>query len=271
MKTIAAGSIKKGCLKFQALIFFGSLILTGCTVGPDYHPPRDQLPTHFINAKKKPSPEDVDAYWWRSIKDPVLASLINQALQRNLDIQQAQAKIRQSRAELNIATADFLPELNVTGKVSRDHLSRNSELISSIPFSIPLNYTDTKMEFDASWELDIFGHTRRTVEASKATLQSTIESMNDMALRVTAEVAKDYIQYRVYQQRINIATSTINSYKKTAKLIRLLLKAGNATAIDLQRTESQTLSAEATLPSLQAESRATLSALAVMIDESPES
>ncbi len=255
-------------MKNYIFIFLGSVTLTGCTVGPNYQTPTAPLPSHFINTKQQST---VTTNWQSTVKDPILVKLIQQALMRNWDIQQAQAKIRQSRAELNIATADFLPELNATGKISRDHLSANSELLSSIPFKIPLNYTDSKVEFDASWEVDVFGHTRRSVEAANATLQSSLENSNDTAIRVAAEVAKDYIQYRIYQQRIIIAKNTLISYQKTASLIKLQLQAGKTNAVDLQRVQSQALSAEASLPPLQAEERATLAALAVMVDEFPES
>ncbi len=251
-------------------IFLGAVVLTACTVGPNYHMPTQSMPSHFIDTKNQSSEKEENTNWWHSVNDPILVGLIDQALHRNWDVQEAVDKIRQSRAELNITLADYYPELNATGKISRDHLSANSELLSSIPFNFPLNYTDTKVEFDASWEIDVFGHTRRGVEASKATLQSSIENTKDTAIKVAAEVAKDYIQYRVYQQRIIIANKTIATYKKTAKLIRLQFHAGSANSVDLQRVESQALSAEASLPPLQAEARATLAALSVMVDEYPE-
>ncbi len=271
MKNVATNRIPNKLWKYRVVVCCWSILLTGCMVGPNYHTPTESMPSHFTNSKPHSSTKQFHSSWWPSLKDPMLVSLINQALHQNWDIQQAEAKIRQSRAELNISSADYFPQLNASGKISRDHLSANSELLSSIPFKIPLNYTDNKLEFDASWELDLFGHTRRSVEASNSTFQSTIENTNDTALRVAAEVAKNYIQYRTYQQRIIIAKHTIASYKKTAKLITLRMHAGNASSVDVERIESQALSAEASLPPLQAEMRATLAALAVMINEYPES
>jgi NodT family efflux transporter outer membrane factor (OMF) lipoprotein len=257
--------------KSQIIAMLIGVLMSGCTVGPNYHAPKVTIPPQYIIAKGHPSENKMPSDWWNSLPDPVLVSLINQALQCNLDIQQAEAKIRQARAALNIASADFLPQLDLNGKISRDHLSANSELISAIPIPIPLTYTDTNVGFDASWELDFFGHTRRTVEASRANLQSDIENTNDIALSVAAEVARDYIQYRVYQQRTIIAKHTIASYWKTARLVRLQKQAGYATSVDLQRIVSQAQSAEAALPPLYAQERVILSALAVMVGEPPES
>ncbi|MDR3491409.1 MAG: efflux transporter outer membrane subunit [Gammaproteobacteria bacterium] len=263
--------MKIDIFKFIMTAMLSSMLLSACMLGPNYHQPKEDMPTHFIDTKKTSIKNSQNKNWWKSVSDPILISLINKALEQNLDIQQAQAKIHQSRAELNITSADLYPELDASGKLVRDHLSANSELISAIPTQIPLTYTDTNIRFDASWELDFFGHTRRSIEASKANLERSIENTNDIALTVTAEVAKDYIQYRTYQQRIIIAEETIASYQKTEKLVKLQFHAGYATSIDVQRLESQVFSAQAAVPPLQAEARASLAALAVMIGESPES
>jgi NodT family efflux transporter outer membrane factor (OMF) lipoprotein len=246
-------------------------LLTSCTVGPTYHAPADSLPSYYIYRDKHSSSNNANDCWWNSLGDPVLVNLISQAINGdNLDVKKAQAKVRQARAELGIVDADFFPQLNANGDISRDHLSANSELLGSIPFSIPQNYTDYKFGFDASWELDFFGHTRRMQEALRARLQSVIENQNNVAITTAAEVARIYVQYRVYQQRIIIARHTIASYAETARLVKLQMQAGSATGVDLQRVESEVLSAQSALPPLQAEEKATLSALAVMVGDYPE-
>ncbi len=261
------------------------LLLTSCTVGPNYHAPLHRLPSHYSAiAKKNASNKNESNFWHSCINDPILIALIKQAIcGNNLDLQKALANLRQSRAELSIATADFFPQLDATAKISRDRLSADSEALSAFQTGIipqiksifhtgsfPLSYTDYNFGIDASWEIDIFGHTRRSVEASRAMFQSNLENQRNVAIAVAAEVARTYTQYRVYQQRIIIAKRTINSYAETAHLVKLQMRAGSASGIDLDRIESEFLSAKASLPPLQAEAKATLASLAVLVGEMPE-
>lgn len=250
-------------------------LLTSCSVGPDYHTPVNQLPSHFSLTTKKISSnkENKKTQFWHScINDPVLVDLINLALcGNNLDIQKSLANLRQARAELSISKANYFPQLDATGKISRDRLSSNSEILSAFPPGIiPLSYTDYNLQLDASWEIDIFGHTQRTVEASRALFQSNLENQRNVAIAVAAEVASTYTRYRVYQQQIIIAKRTIDSYDETAKLVKLQMKVGSATGVDLDRVESELLSAKAALPPLQAEAKATLASLAVLVGVMPE-
>lgn len=250
----------------KILIVILSLILTGCTVGPNYQPPREPLPCDFSS---KTTCRCIN--WYYSLNDPLLMKLINRAVCCNLDIQKALANIRQSRAQLGIANSEFFPQMDFLGLVKRDRLSANSELISFIPKgTIPLSYTDYYMRFDASWEIDLFGHTRRSVEAACAHLQSQIEQQNNTAIEIAAEVARNYVLYRTYQQRILIAKRNIKSYQETLRLVDLQKQAGYATGVDLDRASSSLLSAQALLPPLEAEARATLAALGVLVNLYPE-
>lgn len=252
--------------------FIVLLLIQSCTVGPNYHAPDLSLPPSYISQHNKTVAKHNERFWWYALKDRTLVKLINKALTgNNLDIQKAQAKIKQSRALLGISSADFYPQLNAHGKLVRDRLSANSELLSAFPKGlIPLSYTDYVLGFDASWELDFFGYTRRTVEASTARWQSQFESANDVVITTVAEVAKTYTQYRVYQQRISITKHNIASYAETARLVRLQYRAGSATQLDVKRIESQLLAAKALLPPLQADARAQVAALAVLVGEYPE-
>ena len=248
-------------------------LLPACTVGPNYHGTVQNLPAHYSASKKITPSNDINQFWQPSFKDPVLNSLIAQGLRgNNTDIEISYAKIRQARAELGIQKAEYFPQINAAGKISRDRLSGNSEILVAFPPGVvPLNYTDYKFGFDASWELDVFGHTRRSVEASTARFLATVENQQLAAISVAAEIANVYTQYRVYQQRINIAKKTIASFIKTEKLVKLQMQAGVATSADLKRVESEELSFQGDLPFLYAESKATLAALAVLVGEYPES
>ncbi|MBX3708760.1 MAG: efflux transporter outer membrane subunit [Gammaproteobacteria bacterium] len=248
------------------------LLLSSCTVGPDYKTPHYPLPKRFTTTIKQNQRPIAHGFWWHACSDRILVSLIDQALiDGNLDIRAGYKKIRAARAQLNIAKADFFPSVNLDGKVSRDRLSGNSEILSAFPQgSIPLLYTNYKAGFDATWELDFFGHTRRQVEAAQRDLESMIANQNNVVIATAAEVAKDYTLYRVYQERIKITRDTIALYAKTLHLVKLRYAVGEATAIDVARVQSDLLSAKASIPSLQAEARATVVALAVLTGDFPE-
>ncbi len=245
-------------------------LLSSCTVGPTYHRPVAAVPSHYSEAKKGDFKKRHFGY--ASFNDPILNDLIRRALRGdNMDIQKALANFRQARAELGIARADLFPKLDVNGYIHRDRLSANSEILVAFPPNVvPLSYTDYKPEFDASWEIDVFGHTRRGIEAATARFQSALETQHNVAIVVAAETARVYTQYRIYQQRIRASKQTIDYYGETVKLINLQLRAGSASNVDLQRAESEWLAAKAALPPLQAEAKANLASLAILVGEYPE-
>lgn len=260
-------------LKRKSLMLALTGLLTSCTVGPNYHPPVHPIPLKYSTSIKKSPVKNINQFWWQSFKDPILVRLIDHALRGSSpDIEISYAKIRQARAELGVQKADYYPQINATGKVARDRLSGNSEILVAFPPNlVPLNYTDYKFGFDASWEIDFFGRTLRAVQASSARYHSAIENQYNASLSTAAEIANIYTQYRVYQQRINIANKTIASFGKTEKLVKLQIDAGVATNVDLKRVESEVLSYRSDLPFLHAESKASLAALAVLVGEFPES
>lgn len=247
------------------LLPFLVCLLSACTLGPNYKPPMPAMPAHYSSKATK-------SFWKHSFEDPMLVELIDKALHGgNTDLQKATALILEARAQLGIDRAGFAPEVNARGRLVRDRLSSNSEIISAFPKGlIPLTYTDYKFGFDASWEVDVFGHNRRMVQASRAKLQSAVENQQNIALMISAEIAKLYTDYRVYQARINLAKQTIDSYIKTQQLVTLQMQAGLATKVDFNRIQSEVYSSKALLPTLEAGARATLAALAVLVGETPE-
>src|SRR5690349_5501021 len=112
-------------------ILFG--LLTGCTVGPDYHPPREKLPSNYSMIKKNFSSggKNETQFWNVAVNDPILLDLIKQAIcGHNLDIQQALANLRQARAGLRIAKADYFPQLDMNDQITRDRFSANQPLLA---------------------------------------------------------------------------------------------------------------------------------------------
>jgi NodT family efflux transporter outer membrane factor (OMF) lipoprotein len=250
-------------------------MLTACAVGPNYRAPgpvpsapatyaaavTEQLPVAASTA----APLDL---WWRALADPMLDSLVAKALGDNPDLATAEAHVRQSRALARVAGAAFLPSLEATGRVGRDQLSRNGENLALIPFRpATTEFSDYRVGFDASWEIDLAGRTRREVEAALARLGSSTESRNAARVVVAAEVADSYVAYRAAVERLALARRNAASLSAALALQRLAAAAGIASDSELHRAEAEAAAAEAMAPGFAAEARAALLRLAALCNE----
>jgi len=252
-------------------------LLAGCTLGPDYqrNTTDNPLPAQYQNADGTPARIDISAApaqkWWNCFNDPAIEQLVAIALQRNLDLASADATIRQARAQQNIADSAALPQLNANGRVGRDQFSKNSENFANIPFPHPLTtFDDYRVGFDASWEIDLFGHHRRTVEAAQAHLNGIEYQRQEVALRVAAEVTRNVIDYRGWQQRTVNAQQTLADSRQMLELITLQRKAGLMADADVNDEQTAVHNAAASLPALQSAAQASLMALTVLTNQSPE-
>src|SRR5262249_33745588 len=156
----------------------------GCTVGPDYHRPAvaGSDNAQWLTATAGTSPVDLSP--WRSLGDPVLTGLLAAAVAHNLDLREAQANLREARAERDAAAGHKLPEVNATASATQQQLSANGELpVNQIPhFNRRFSLFDAG--FDASWEVDLWGGTRRTVEAAERRVDAADARQRDTLLQV---------------------------------------------------------------------------------------
>jgi outer membrane protein TolC len=147
------------------------LAIAGCAVGPNFHSPRTTMPGRWIGTTSAPTTASTQAVnlaqWWASFDDPMLDRLVDQAVNTNLDIQQAQARILQARGVRNAAIAGFFPGVNATAGFTRSRAGSGA-------LGSPVNNL-FQVGLDASWEMDIFGRIRRNVEAATADLQASQE------------------------------------------------------------------------------------------------
>lgn len=246
------------------------LFIVGCAVGPNYQKPdlASQLPAHY---QEIDSIEATTGNWWLTFNDAAINQLVDAALLRNLDLASADAKIKQARAQLGIINSASLPQLNANARIGRDRISKNAELLSNIPISNPdVNFTDYRAGFDASWELDLFGHNARKMEAADARLTSTEHQREEVALRVAAEVVRNVIYYRAWQNRSKNAQTLLEESQHTLDLTRLQQQAGLISDGDVTEAEIAVHQATAAIPSLQTAAFASLMALTVLTDQSEE-
>jgi len=240
-----------------------------CAVGPDYKgPPSIDVADvwHALDAPEDIAEKDVQYDWWRVFDDALLEEYIKQAAQHNKDLEIARANIAKSRAQRREAIGGFFPAID-GGMASTK--SRTSEKIGSgSPGAI------TKMHeagFDATWELDVFGGTRRDLQAANARLGASMAGYQDTMLSVLAEVARNYYEARGLQKRITITKESAELLKRTADVIKARVDAGVSTEFDLSRANAQYQATKARIPNLEAQWQSSLYALAVLLGRVPES
>ncbi|MBU4606685.1 MAG: TolC family protein, partial [Proteobacteria bacterium] len=184
------------------------LSLAGCvTVGPDYKQPL--APKADVSGiagaaaqeegrRASISKQDLVS-WWTVFNDPMLSELIQEALQGNLDVREARAKVREARAQLTISRAGLFPSVDATGSYQQ---TRAITSYNANDEAIRAENTYYSAGFDATWEIDIFGGTRRGVEAAQADIQSQQASLESVWVSMAGEVAQTYVAIRSYQQRL---------------------------------------------------------------------
>ena len=157
--------------KTSILLTSLTLLAGGCAVGPDYHAPAANAPAQWSEALAGGETNQAAAVaaWWQTFNDPELNSLVERAVQANLDLKIAEARVREARAQYGIAAADFGPTVDANSSFARQATSTHQPVLGSLPIpgNVPFVNNVYQAGFDASWEIDVFGGTRRAVEAAQ--------------------------------------------------------------------------------------------------------
>ena len=263
--------------------------LGACKVGPNFKTPQEPVPEHFSGAA--PNAEDqgprivdaaaADPFWWHEFHDQDLDSLEDKAAAGNLDLKAAYLRILEARFQAQVARAAGLPTLNGTASYSREQLglagilksqhvtvgAAESGLISSIESPVNL-YT---LGFDASWELDLFGKVRRSVEAADAQTAGALDARNDLLVSLQAEIAQSYFQLRAGQLLRQVINDQITAQQDVFELTDNRAHHGLAGAADVESARAQLASLRAQLPPYDQMIATSKHGLAVLIGQTPDS
>jgi outer membrane protein, multidrug efflux system len=248
--------------------------LSGCTVGPDYRAPEIATPEAFASldgasgagvttAATSVAPGQL-SYWWRTLGDEQLSSLIDRAVANNLDLKLAEARLREARALRGVAESGLYPGVDASGSAER---RRTSENTGQPGFAGTRNTFRTGL--DASWELDIFGGVRRDIEASRADVEASAEDKQAILVSLAAEVATNYIQLRAAQQRQLVSDSAITTQGETVELTQSRLEAGLAAELEVAQSQAQLATRKSQKPPLFTAERAAMHRLSVLLGQSP--
>lgn len=266
-------------------------LLAGCTVGPHYHAPKLATPSAFGEAH--PAVAAVDpAQWWTVFSDPLLTSLIQRGLTQNLDLAAASSRVREARLTVRETRAGEFPTVDATANANRQRISKNggfASLFSSAgkpggggtgggaPGAVQggigspgTTFKTYSLGFDASWQLDLFGGVRRQVQSARRRVESAEWSRRDSAVSIAAEIADDYFQLRVLQRRAALARAELKRERDTLGIIRARGNAGLTANSDVTRQLAQIATAEASLGPIEADGRALIHALGILVGGTPE-
>ncbi len=248
--------------------------LAGCKTGPDFVPPNPPTPGSFSHTGDEgfggPSAiaaaKSVDAAWWRLLGDPALDGLINRAVAGNLDVKLAASRVREARAQRGVVAAAAYPQVDLDANASRSRQSKNTAQSS---FAGGRDVNLFQAGFDANWELDFFGRIARDVEAADADIQSVEEDRRDVLVTLVSEVARNYIELRGFQQRLEIARRNIQTQQDTLDIASSRLKAGLTSDLDVAQAESSLAIVKSEVPPLDRSVQAAIHRLGVLLGGQP--
>ncbi len=234
------------------------ILLAGCKVGPNFHPPETPVPNEWVGPVPPPptAAEQDLAHWWTTFEDPMLTSLVERAVQSNLDLRLAEARVRQARAARGVAASGLGPTVDATGSYRRSGIRAvTSDLYQA--------------GFDAAWELDIFGGIRRSVEAATANIEAAEYTRLNTLVTVTAEVALNYIDLRGFQEEIAIAQRNLKAQQHSAELTKQRFQGGLVSGLDVANAEAQVATTGAQIPSLEQSAQQAVYSLSLLLGLEP--
>lgn len=235
--------------------------LGGCMVGPNFRPPQTPVPKDWVGTTTAPATQPADQVditrWWTAFHDPALDSLVQRAIERNLDLRQAVARIQQARANSGVAVSGLWPTANLGAGFSRSFTGGRGA------------HSLFQTGLDASWELDVFGGIRRNIEAADANLQASVENRRDVLVTLVSEVGLNYVNLRGFQQQIAIAEENLKAQQHTADLTRQRYNGGFVSALDVANADAQVATTASVIPSLETAEMQTIYSLSVLLDREP--
>ncbi|MDJ0387586.1 efflux transporter outer membrane subunit [Roseomonas sp. E05] len=280
--------------------------LGACTVGPDFVPPRADVPPAWSDAAHNPAggvslQADPDPRWWTGFKDPVLTSLIERTVAGNPDLQQAVLRIAEARQAEAAARGAGLPSLNGSGTYTRQQLGLRGILKSQGAFSSieqlrsnqQLNDQEPglgnrvadalggalnsatepanlfQLGFDSSWELDLFGRVRRSVEQANAQTQAAVEGTNDALVTLLAEVAQTYAGLRGAQALERSQQQNVDTARELLQLTERRRRQGLTTELDVANQRAQVTAYEAQLQPFKRQVQQAMNRLSVLTGQPP--
>jgi outer membrane protein, multidrug efflux system len=276
-------------IRTAAPLTLAAALLSACTVGPRFTPPKTDLPAAWAstpNASVATSPADETA-WWTGFGDPELSSLIRRADAANLGARQAVLRIDEARAQRRLTAAGAWPQLTGAASYENSRISERTAMTSLLgslsgktqggaPGGVSSSLSGFSNPFDqyqyglnASWELDLFGRVRRSVEAADADTAAAVEDARAVRVALMAEVAAAYIDLRAVQARRAVTAESLETARGLQRLTEDARRAGLGNDLDVASAKAEAASAEAQLPPLDQQAAADRNQLTLLMAARP--
>jgi NodT family efflux transporter outer membrane factor (OMF) lipoprotein len=232
-------------------------IRNGFKVGPNYCPPPAPVAEDWISANELAVQHRHLQDWWSVFQDPTLDSLVVTAYEQNPNLRVAGTRVLQARAQQAIAVGNMFPQSQTTtGSYARVNLNSNMPIVGPIlnlapPSQKTAAFSNWFYGFNLSWELDLWGRLRRTIESNNASLDASVESYDDALVTLLADVATNYVQFRIAQQRLKIARDNVRIQEGILALTQERFRVGTATRLDAEQARTVLEQTRSTIPALE--------------------
>ncbi|MDE2343821.1 MAG: efflux transporter outer membrane subunit [Betaproteobacteria bacterium] len=241
-----------------------TLLLAGCAMGPDYVRPQAATPASFQVPPgwkvAEPHDADIPADWWQLFRDQRLGDLERRVAESNQTLAQKEAALRQARALVQTAQAGLFPTLNLNVGSTRNRASAGA-----IGLAQGMIYDNYLLSTQASWEPDLWGSVRRTIESNTAAMQASAGQVAATRLTLQSQLAADYFQLRADDSQKRLLSDTVAAYRQSLALTQSRFDQGVAAKTDVLQAESQLRSAEAQLLDVGVQRAQLEHAIAVLI------
>lgn len=245
-----------------------ALLIAGCAVGPDYHRPAASVPVRYKEAQgwQQARPQDAvsKGEWWAVYHDETLSGLLRRVSISNQNVAQYEAQYRQAKALVSESRSDLFPSVTGTGSSTR-----NGSAGSSTAGTGRTTSNSQSLQASASWELDIWGKLRRTLEENNASAQASAAELANITLSAQSELAQDYFQLRIMDQQIALYQQSIDAYQRYLTVITNKYQAGSESRGTLAQAQAQLESARASALDLSWQRAQTEHAIAMLMGKTP--
>jgi outer membrane protein, multidrug efflux system len=249
------------------VLLCAALVLSGCTMGPNYRRPTVAVPTTYRSAVPDSTPQTEtaslgDQKWWDIFQDEQLRALIRTALQQNYDVRIAASRILEAKAQLGITRADQFPTLSAGAGIADVRSARSKFL--------PAFETSTgQVNLSAAWELDFWGKFRRATEAARANLLASEWAREEVVSTLVASVAAAYFQLRALDLQLEISRRTLDSRQESLRLTQILANGGATSLLDVRQAEQLVFTAGAEVPALEQQIEQQENFLSILLGQNP--
>jgi NodT family efflux transporter outer membrane factor (OMF) lipoprotein len=235
----------------------GQWLHNGLKVGPNYDQPPAPVAAEWIQANDPSVQNHHLQDWWQVFEDPTLDALIGVAYEQNPTLRIAGTRVLEARAGQAIAVGNIFPQSQqFSGSYARANLNPNVPLLGGLGQVLPpgqrsLAFNNWLDGFNLSWELDLWGRIRRNIESNNASLDASVEDYDAALVTLLADVATNYVQYRIAQLRIKIARDNVQIQEGVLKLAEEKFRVGTTNRLDVEQARTVLEQTRSTIPQLQ--------------------